>query len=691
MKKLILLLISIFITVTSVQAQDIVECNISNTQIILSTGSKELKSISGDFSQDPFDFINRELEQLKRDNEINPTRIEIYFSNEEFFFTKAARLEKTPETLMIIHGEETTFRGDRVFSGKWEKRDNYYEMQLTQEEASAAKGITIFSDRKMCLVAGTKDSGLLNLIRTTEFIKNQGETSQPSKSVKYFKLPQKAKSILKNLSNYELQNVYLHFYHKWDNTRYKIEKYNKILNIAKHRGKGMKPWNKLDSETTFYISNIRSGMDSPGEWFITKDSKLLYIPFANQKMNEAKISYPVTDKFFLGGEEFSNTKFSGITFSNSALFTGDTMEFLPAQSANQIDAALTFDNASNLIIENCNFSNIGKYAIWLRTNCSKSEIKNNIIENVGCGGIRLGETTGVSQLKGKIPSENLITNNIIRHGGRLIECSAGILSGHAANNEISRNEIYDFFYTGISIGWVWGYNESPSKGNRIINNHIHKIGQGILSDMAGIYTLGKSEGTVVSGNVIHNIRADHYGGWGLYTDEGSSNILIEKNLVFDTDTGAFHQHYGRENIIRNNIFGMGLKYQIQATRIEDHLSFTFSNNIVIKSGGVLFKGPFSQMNIQMENNCYFFADGSKPDFTGKTFEQWKATGLDKNSIIADPGFIDLQNLNFSIKNRTLTERISFQEFDYTKAGVTGKMQTNINNQESNFLYKKRLN
>ena len=58
-------------------------------------------------------------------------------------------------------------------------------------------------------------------------------------------------------------------------------------------------------------------------------------------------------------------------------------------------------------------------------------------------------------------------------------------------------------------------------------------------------------------------------------------------------------------------------------------------------------------------------------FGDKTFAEWKQSGKDVHSIIADPHFIDPKAFDFRFKNLSNTRRIKFRPFDYTEAGVYG--------------------
>jgi parallel beta-helix repeat protein len=459
---------------------------------------------------------------------------------------------------------------------------------------------------------------------------------------------------------------------RWLETRQlisEIDPKNRVVSFAEPT-----PIRLDDGESTssaagnYYIENLPELLTEPGQWYLdNKVGVIHYLPLKGQTIENTVIIMPFLSKLvnFSGSTEKKEfveyLHFREITFSHSEWYyspkiagTTRRVDYSGLQAAVSVPATITMKGTNFCTWDKCEVSHISSYGMEFLDDSNSNQVVGCSFHDLGAGAIKIGSTTTSSIGKNKI------SNCHIYNGGNIFHSAVGIWIGKSHENFISGNHIHDFYYSGISVGWTWQYIKVPDAGKNLIqNNHIHHIGkksgesEAILNDKGGIYTLGEQPGTVISGNLIHNIYSYNYVACGIYLDASSSNIIVENNVVYNVRGYGFHLHYGRDNLIRKNIFALNsLSQLLFSAGDRDHQSFSLDGNIIYWKEGELFIAPWQDIKFKMSNNIYWKVDGKQVKIGKYSWEQWKDKKLDINSKIINPLFISPSSGDFRTKRNS---------------------------------------
>jgi hypothetical protein len=441
----------------------------------------------------------------------------------------------------------------------------------------------------------------------------------------------------------------------------------------------------------YWVENVFEALDTPGQWYLDRvRGELYYLPRPGEKMPSVEVIAPRLPQVLRvvgrAGAPVHDLHFEGLTFAHTEWQPpADYASSL--QAGIEVPGALLFDYAERCAVTGGGIEHIGNYGVEVNEGCADIEIARNQITDAGAGGIRIGhffswETDGAGRLtergrqrkaampKGPHSQRITVADNEIAHCGRFTPEAVGVFVGDNANNKVIHNHIYDLFYSGISVGSIQDFGPSQATGNVIESNHVHDIGQGMLSDLGAIYTCS-TPNTRIRYNLVHDVSRQDYGGWGIYLDEGSHDVLIRKNLIFRCQDGALFAHHNQKITAENNIFAYNRTAQIDRGGLGGFELTCRRNLVYYKEGKAV--GDYGSAHSGREvcafdQNLYWNASG-KPVLIGeKSLAEWQAVGQDKNSLIADPLFVDAKKGDFRLRPSSPSAQIGFESWDFRAVG-----------------------
>ncbi len=422
----------------------------------------------------------------------------------------------------------------------------------------------------------------------------------------------------------------------------------------------------LDSGRRFYLQNVPSLLNAPGEWLYDEATKKISF-IAPDGVNPTEIVMSSLPNLLVA-EGIKNVSFKNISFQYSAataITVSDSNDILLDQLAIQhIDGkGIQINSGQRVQLINSQISDIGAQGVIvtggdrLTLTSSGHVIYNNHIHDVATTVLTMApgvEVNGVGVS---------VTHNLLEQGSGI----GIILTGN--DHLIEKNELSHFCTQSADCGAFYSGQDWSWRGNVFRNNYVHDI-----------VSYGLQNVDVTNNRVLYSDTASV----GVYLDDGVSGFEISNNIFENAGTMSIQVGGGRDNKIFNNYF----KTNYYAIMVDDRwpaydwnrnannlnaspyqtplwlqkypeLAVPMFNrtwpegnkierNIMFsgKPNGLLLRYFVPMQSTVIGHNLVWAIEG-KPTidykildlnklFGGASWQQWLAEGIERNTVVADP-------------------------------------------------------
>jgi len=446
----------------------------------------------------------------------------------------------------------------------------------------------------------------------------------------------------------EENDVWVHGYWFWDwsDQRHKVESIDterRVISVVPpYHGYGYRKgqW--------FYGLNILAEIDVPGEWYLDRETAILYFwPPAPIEQGNPTVSVIDT---MVTMENVAHVNFCGLTFEAAR------------------GTAITIVGGAHNRIVGCTLRNLGSWAVNISGGFHNGVVGCDIYET-GNGGIALSG----GDRKSLEPAKHYAENNHIHHYGRWNRMYQPAISMNGVGNRASHNLMHNAPHQAMSFG---------GNDHLIEFNEIHSVCY--ESNDAGAIYSGRDwtmRGTVIRHNFMHHVSG--FGGRGcvgVYLDDMFCGTTIYGNLFYRVTRAAFIGG-GRDCIVENNIFvdcnpalhidarAMGwASYHVGTTMRERLLEMPYQETLWVERYPKLVgvwedepaapKGNVVARNVSQGGRWDGVQDQARPYVT-----------FEDNLVDEDPHFVEPPPKNFQLRDDSPAYELGFKPIPIEKIGL----------------------
>ena len=376
-------------------------------------------------------------------------------------------------------------------------------------------GLELFFDDKPMTLARWPNDGFVKIVGLIEPNTVNVRGTKGSKTGKFMYEGDRPKRW-----TYE-KDVWVHGYWFWDwsDERQKVESIDtekRIISVVPpfhHYGYRVGQW--------FYGMNILAELDTPGEWYIDRETDILYF-WPPMPIEKARAVVSVSDTL--------------VSLTNVSDVAVQEVTFEACRGT-----AIVIKDCMHARITGCVLRNLGGKAIQIEGGRENGVVACDIY-GTGSGGIALqgGERTSLTA------GGHFAENNHIHHYGRWDRMYTPAIALDGVGNRAAHNLIHDAPHMAIGFG---------GNDHVIELNEIHNVC--LESNDAGAIYAGRDwtmRSTVIRHNYLHDITGFRERGCvGVYLDDMFCGTKIYGNVFYRVTRAAFIGG-GRDCIVENNIF-----------------------------------------------------------------------------------------------------------------------------------------